>query len=206
MDAGEQVDEEIAGDGRAVIPVIPPAEEPDRVERPLRAPRPGSGPSRSSRARRRSESSIARRRSSELRLYRASMACTLPIEPGLDQLLDLVVEDRAGVLAADLEDGLGLLLGGDDVRPFVDAADHRLLAVDGLAGLHGVDRHPGVPVVGNADQDRVDVLAGEDLAIVDIGLDLVAEDFLGMGAPAFVQVGGGDQLDAGDLEGTRRCR
>ena len=35
VDAGEQVDEEIARDGRAVIPVVPPAEEPDRVERPL---------------------------------------------------------------------------------------------------------------------------------------------------------------------------
>ena len=85
--------------------------------------------------------------------------------------------------------------------PSLDAADHRLLAIDRLAGLHGVDRHLGVPVVGNADQDGVDVFAAEDLAIVDVGLDLVAEDFLGVGAPAFIQVGGGDQLDAGDLEG-----
>ena len=143
---------------------------------------------------------------SELRLYRASMAWTLPSDARLDQLLDLVVEDRAGVLAADLEDGLRLLLGGDDGGPFLDAADHRLLAVDRLARLHGVDRHPGVPVVGHADQHGVHVLAGEDLAIVDIGLDLVAEDFLGVSPPAFVQVGGGDQLDAGDLEGRRRCR
>ncbi len=35
VDAGKQVDEKIAGDGRAVVPVVPPAEEPDRVERPL---------------------------------------------------------------------------------------------------------------------------------------------------------------------------
>ena len=137
---------------------------------------------------------------SELRLYRASIAWTLPIAPLRDQVLDLVVEDRAGVLAADLEDGLGLLLRGDDRRPFLDGADHRLLAVDGLARLHRVDRHPGVPVVGHADQHGVDVLAGEDLAIVDIGLDLAAEDLLGVRSPALVQVGGGDQLDAGHLE------
>ena len=123
-----------------------------------------------------------------------------------DQLLDLVVEDRAGELAADLEDGLGFLLRGDDGRPFLDVADHRLLAVDRLARLHGVDRHPGMPVVGNADEHGVDVLASQDLAIVDIGLDLVAEDLLGVGAPAFVEVGGGDQLDARDLEGASRCR
>ncbi len=117
------------------------------------------------------------------------------------KLLDLVVEDRAGVLAADLEDGLGFLLCGDDGGPFLDAADHRLLAIDRLARLHGVDRHPGVPVVGNADEHGVDVLAAENLAIVDVGLDLVAEDLLGVSPPAFVEVGGGHQLDAGYLEG-----
>ena len=35
MDPGEQVDEQVAGDGRAVVPVVPPAEEPDGVERAL---------------------------------------------------------------------------------------------------------------------------------------------------------------------------
>ena len=85
--------------------------------------------------------------------------------------------------------------------PFVDAADHRLLAVDRLARLHGVDRHPGVPVVGHADQDGVHILAAEDVAIIDVGLDPAAEDFLGVSPPALVQVAGGDQLHAGDLEG-----
>ena len=64
----------------------------------------------------------------------------------------------------------------------------------------------GVPVVGHADQHRVDVLAAEDLAVVDVGLDLVAEDLFGVGPPAFVEVGGGDQLDARDLEAQCRCR
>ncbi len=58
-----------------------------------------------------------------------------------------------------------------------------------------------MPVVGNADQDGVDVFAGEDLAIVDVGLDLVAEHFPGVGATAFIEVRRGDELDAGNLEG-----
>ena len=89
VDAGEQVDEQIAGDGRAVIPVIPPAEEPDRRRTDAWGRRPGSGPSRPSPARRRSGSSIARRRASELRLYRASIACTLPMRPSAISSLTL---------------------------------------------------------------------------------------------------------------------
>ena len=58
-----------------------------------------------------------------------------------------------------------------------------------------------MPVVGDADEHGVNVLAGEDVAIVDARLDPVAEDFPGMDPPALVQVGGGDQLDARDLQG-----
>src|SRR5262249_32042875 len=123
---------------------------------------------------------------------------------GLDQLFDFVVKDRAGILAADLEYRFGFLLRADHGRPFGNAADHRLFAVNRLAGLHGIDRHPRVPVSGNKDQDGVDVFPRQDLAIVDIGLDLVTEDFLGMRAPALVEIGGSNELDAGNLERTRR--
>ena len=122
-------------------------------------------------------------------------------DPGREHLLELVDDDRAGELAAHLEDGLRLLLDADHVGPLGDGADHRLLAVDRLAGLHGVDRHPGVPVVGHAEQDGVDVLAGEDLPVVDVGVDAVPVDLLGVRPPARVQVGDGDELDAGHAEG-----
>ena len=71
-----------------------------------------------------------------------------------------------GRLHAHGEDLLGLLGRLGDAAGLVDRVGHRLFAVDVLAGLHGVDRHLGVPVVGRGDQDDVDVLVVEDLAIV----------------------------------------
>ena len=43
----------------------------------------------------------------------------------------------------------------DHVEAFVDLVAHRLLDVDVLAGLAGMDGHQGVPVVGRADDDGV---------------------------------------------------
>ena len=79
--------------------------------------------------------------------------------------------------------------------------DHGLLAVDILAGVHGVDGGLLVPVVGGGDEDGVDVLAGEDLAVVAGGEEVVAVDLFHVGEAAVVAVGDGDELDAGDLHG-----
>ena len=80
----------------------------------------------------------------------------------------------APLLRADLHDAVGLLGDLAELLPLVDRERERLLAVDVLAGLHGVDADLGVPVVGRADDDGVDVLAVEDLAVVlvDVGLAL----------------------------------
>ena len=119
VNAGQQVDEQIAGDGRAVIPVVPPAEEPDRVERAAWGLAQEAVPV--DRLRR----SVGRDRvlpGADIRVAVVPRldGVHLAERARADQLLDLVVENRAGVLAADLEDGLGLLLRGDDGRPFVD--------------------------------------------------------------------------------------
>ena len=50
--------------------------------------------------------------------------------------------------------------------PFGQVVGQRLLDVDILAGIAGVDGHRHVPVVGAADQDGVDVLAVEELAVM----------------------------------------
>ena len=63
VQAGEEVDEQVAGHARAVVVVVAPAEEPHRARRAAAARGPGSGPSRRSRARRPAESCTARRRS-----------------------------------------------------------------------------------------------------------------------------------------------
>ena len=54
----------------------------------------------------------------------------------------------------------------DHRPPLGDDQRQRLLAVHVLAGVAGVDRHQGVPVVRDGDDHRVHVLAVEHLAVV----------------------------------------
>ena len=58
-----------------------------------------------------------------------------------------------------------------------------------------------MPVVGNADQDGVDILAVENFAVVIGRGDVVSEDFLDVRPPAFVKVDGGHEFDAGHFQG-----
>ncbi len=120
---------------------------------------------------------------------------------GGEELFGLGVDDGADALAADLDDAVGGAGGLDDLGAVGVEMDHRLFAVDVLAGLHGVDGGALVPVVGGGDDDGVDVFAGEDLAVVAGGEDVVAPELLGVGEAAVVAVGDGDELDAGNLHG-----
>ena len=79
--------------------------------------------------------------------------------------------------------------------------DHRLFAVDVLARLHGIDRSLLVPVIGRADNDRVNILASQDFVVVAGGEYVVAPEFFAARQPAVVAVGGGDQFHARHLYG-----
>ena len=90
---------------------------------------------------------------------------------------------------------------------FADAVGQRLLAVDVLAQLHGHDRGQGVVMIGDGDEDGVDVLMDlvEHLAIVvelldagrlDVG-PLVVDEFLALRHVPFVHVAKGDELLVG---------
>ena len=92
-----------------------------------------------------------------------------------DHLVGLAPDRVGGRLDADGEDLLGLRLGLGDPPGLVDRVAHRLFAIDVLARLHRVDRHLGVPVVGGADHDGVDVLAVEEPAVVLGDLLLVVD-------------------------------
>ena len=72
----------------------------------------------------------------------------------------------------------GRARGLDHLRPIGVEVDHRLLAVNVLAGLHGIHWRLLVPVVGGADDDRVNVLARQNLVVVARGEDVVAPQFL----------------------------
>ena len=77
-------------------------------------------------------------------------------------------------------------------RIFVVGVAHRLFEIDVLAVVHRIERDLGVPVVGCGDDDGVDVVAGEDFAVVEIALALV---FFGCEALAFfVDIADGDDL------------
>ena len=87
----------------------------------------------------------------------------------------------------------------DHRRAILIEVDHRLFAVNVLAGLHGVDRSLLVPVVGGADDDRIDILARQDLVVVARRKNVVAPEFLASRQPAVVAVGRGDQFHARHL-------
>ena len=191
--------EEVAGDTGAVVVVEAPAEEARRLEGPLRRLAQEAIPV--DRLRR----GVLRNRPVESTRHR------VPVRPALDQvdlsdgaggeqLAGLRVDDRAHALAAHLQDPSGLLLRREHPGALVDRVHHRLLAVDVLARLEGVDRHLHVPVVGARHDHRVHVLAGEHLAVVAGQLDVLAELPLALLEAAVVDVGGGDELDPGDLE------
>ena len=91
---------------------------------------------------------------------------TLPILPAADQLAgqaEPVVRAAAGSRSARCACCSRRL---DHLAAFGDRQRQRLLAVHVLARLAGVDRHQRVPVVGRGDDDGVDVLAVEQLAVV----------------------------------------
>src|SRR5207244_6980535 len=78
----------------------------------------------------------------------------------------------------------------------VDGEGQGLLAVHVLAGAHGGDGDEGVPVVGRADGDRVDVAVLQQLAEVLDSAAVAADEAGGVVAVVPVHVADGDELHA----------
>src|SRR5262249_42303235 len=83
-----------------------------------------------------------------------------------DQLAGLPEARVAALLAAGLEDALGVAPRRDEALALVDRQRERLLAVDVLARLEGGEVDQRVPVVGGAVDDDMDVLALQQLTEV----------------------------------------
>ena len=66
---------------------------------------------------------------------------------------------------------LCLLTAVTSLRPSAIGVGQRLFEIDVLARLGGGDGVGGVPEIGRDDEDAVDVLAGQQLAVVTVGLD-----------------------------------
>src|SRR5437899_2051026 len=136
MDAREQVYEKVARHAAAVVLIVAPAEHPHGVERLFR-----------SRAKEAIPIDRFRRGVGWYRVLPRTLR-GVAIPEGLhhvefadgstfDQFLGFRVDDGTRHLTADLQDAAGFLLGVDNHRAFLDAANHRLLAIDVLARAHG---------------------------------------------------------------------
>ena len=79
--------------------------------------------------------------------------------------------------------------------------NHGLFAIDVFARLHRIDGGLLVPMVGGGDDNGIDILASQDLAVVACGEDVVAPNLLAVRQPSVVTVGHGDKLYAGNLHG-----
>jgi hypothetical protein len=203
MNAGEEVDEEVAGYAGPIVPVAAPPEEPLRIEGTRRRVAEKAIPSDGLRG------SVRRDRVLPRPDRRIAVVGGLdqvhpPDGAGPVQLPRLVVEHGTGMLAAHLQDPSGSPLRIDHPSSFVNVVHHRLLLIDRFARLHRVDGDPGVPVIGGADQDGVDVRAVQDLPIVARRGDLGAEHLARADQPPVVAVGGGHELGGGHFQGRFR--
>ena len=120
--------------------------------------------------------------------------------PDGEQLLRLGINHRAHALASDLDDPVGRVCSLDHLRPVGIQMDHRLLAINILAGFHCVHGDLLVPMVGRADDDGVDVFALQNLAVVAGGKDVIAPEFLAVLEAAVVAIRHGNELHAGNLQ------
>ncbi len=188
--------EKIARDPRPVVPVVAPAEDPERVVRTV-----GRRPKEALPVHRLLGGLV---RDRILPCSDGIVARPEPLRvvefadgPGLEQLLRLLVAERAHPLAAHLENAARFLLRADQIVTLADRVDHRLLAVHGLAGPERRNRNRLVPVVGRPHDHRVDIVAGEHLGVVARREDLPVAFARGIQA-AIEDIARRHEFDPGD--------
>ena len=87
------------------------------------------------------------------------------------------------------------------IGPFADRVAERLFQVDVLAGAAGGDHRQHVPLLVGGDDDRVDVLVLEQLAVVAVGGDAVAAgEFAALSEVLGVHVADGGESSSGQAE------
>ena len=117
--------------------------------------------------------------------------------PGGDRFAGEALDVVAAEAGADLEGAAGLLDRALQELALVDRERQRLFAVDVLARPARGGGHGGVPVVGRADHDHVDVAAVQQLAIVLVQGGLGAEVLDGLLADLAVHVADGHHVAEG---------
>src|SRR5258706_3892995 len=122
------------------------------------------------------------------------------IVAGFDQMRS------AAALGADLDHTLILARGGEHGLTFSDIDADRLLAVNVRAGFDGGDHSESMPMIRGSDEDDVEVLFFQHLAVIGVGAGFLfrflacADHFSGIGEHVLVDVTKGDDLDRSDLD------
>jgi hypothetical protein len=120
----------------------------------------------------------------------------VPEHAAIEQLLGFHEVVPAALMGADLDDLLAFLVGIEHRVDACDGVRRGLLDVNVLAGGDGVHHLLAVPMIRRRDQDRVDVLALEDAAVVadDIELEGLAGRRHPLIEPLLVDFGHRDEL------------
>jgi hypothetical protein len=121
--------------------------------------------------------------------------------PAAGNSRSLLVAQRTHALRAHLQHDAGTALRRDDRLALAERLHHRLLEVDGLLRLEGIDGHLPVPVIGRRDDDGIDVGPRQDLAVVAGGEELLPPTLFRLVEPSGVEIAHGHQLDAGHAKG-----
>ena len=130
------------------------------------------------------------RGATDAHLHVADLADAAAANQG-DGLLELAA---GALLAAGLKDARIAPDHLDELLGLLDGEGQRLLAVDVLPGPAGVHAGERVPVVGGRDADGVDVIPGEQLAVVVVAHATIADALLGRFPPVCVDITHGQDL------------
>ena len=93
-----------------------------------------------------------------------------------------------------MDDASGLLDDFADLDSFVNGQGKWFFAVNVLSGAAGVDEHLSVPMVGGADGYDIDILTGEEFAIVFAGKRGASERRFGLFADVSIDIAHGHDI------------
>jgi hypothetical protein len=93
-----------------------------------------------------------------------------------------------------LDNASGLLDDFTNLDSFVNGQGKWFFAVDILSGVAGVDEHLSVPMVGGADGYDIDILSGEEFAVVFAGKWGASERRFGLFADVPIDIAHGHDI------------
>ncbi len=105
-----------------------------------------------------------------------------------------LVDDGTYPLAAYLHDPAGLFLRFGDRQSIVNMLHHRLFAIHILLGVESVNRDLLMPVIGRADEHRVNAGPRQDLFVILRHEDIAPVLLLHVGEPPVVAVARGNDF------------